>query len=920
MSLQDTQKTEEKSHCYILSFDGGGSKGVIELVLLKKVFDYASILKHKPEIFSWVFVKGKADEDTVKERLGGDSDVLKVMPVRRYFEKVPQTGHFFSRFWPWASHEAPDADNRYVVAMKSIFHKIQALESEPDDILIVDFASFWIDYWYLVKSNHQTEHNEFWSSKGLSELGVTAFHEIDFDDEKILIMPIFEIDSPAESRNTFRDLIKDLEGRIPVQKFIDLVHPCEIFDIVAGTSTGAIISLGLIGGKQEGNSQSRAGTQEPLVERMSAIKHLPMSLEECILMYQKVADKIFTGTWGNWVRNKLGMASLLSTNYIYTQDSLEVILKDQFGADTLLSELMNEDADKKPIAAAVARKVSQYKDELVVFDTISEECKLTPVVSALLASADAPIYFKSPVKIGESSFVDGGVGGNCPIKQVLPLAQKRFSSVEYVLSVAPPIEQKRIPSSGFSWLTYFVDLTTNGEIEYNSLKNFQPNTHFFRLYPNLEIISKQKTRFKRFHEFKLDTTDVTEMINITEDWLNLGLPLAFSLMSVPPILKRIFNSSDESSQERINIAIELCKISGRYIYRRRSELGLLKAREQLQRFFYWIRDYCGDISPVCAELNFLVGECFREEKQFQYALHHLNKALDIMSKLHGDSISKKVALCHDGIGLCFLDRGLYKDALEHHKQAWKIMKKRYELPTEGKTYPHEYASVNCHYGECLYYQQRYDKALKHFQISANIFYQLQAVTDVAIEHNHIGLCYQELHRYDEAFNQHQKALETYKRIFEETHSQEGIAVTYNNIGCCFLRQNKDPKKAMDFLRKALKARRAIDGANPSELLAEIFENIAECHRVLQEYTDALMFYQESLKVLKKVHGGDNSILAVRCLRNIGKCLNKIERFEEGRKYALRSENMRKAIGLEIKVNDEAGITRVRSHDRQVSLE
>ena len=50
MSLQGTQKTEEKAHCYILSFDGGGNKGVIELVLLKRVFDYASILKHKPEI------------------------------------------------------------------------------------------------------------------------------------------------------------------------------------------------------------------------------------------------------------------------------------------------------------------------------------------------------------------------------------------------------------------------------------------------------------------------------------------------------------------------------------------------------------------------------------------------------------------------------------------------------------------------------------------------------------------------------------------------------------------------------------------------------------------------------------------------------------------------------------------------------
>ena len=35
-----------------------------------------------------------------------------------------------------------------------------------------------------------------------------------------------------------------------------------------------------------------------------------------------------------------------------------------------------------------------------------------------MATGDAPIYFEGPVKIGDRFYVDGGVGGNCPLKQV----------------------------------------------------------------------------------------------------------------------------------------------------------------------------------------------------------------------------------------------------------------------------------------------------------------------------------------------------------------------------------------------------------------------------------------------------------------------------------------------------------------------
>ena len=41
------------------------------------------------------------------------------------------------------------------------------------------------------------------------------------------------------------------------------------------------------------------------------------------------------------------------------------------------------------------------------------------MTQVLLATSDAPVYFEGPVKVGDQFYVDGGVGGNCPLKQVM---------------------------------------------------------------------------------------------------------------------------------------------------------------------------------------------------------------------------------------------------------------------------------------------------------------------------------------------------------------------------------------------------------------------------------------------------------------------------------------------------------------------
>lgn len=64
----------------------------------------------------------------------------------------------------------------------------------------------------------------------------------------------------------------------------------------------------------------------------------------------------------------------------------------------------------------------------------------------LIASSSAPTYFATPAKVEEidgtkTDYVDGGVGGNCPLLQAVPRMQRIYrNKVKFnsALSIAPP--------------------------------------------------------------------------------------------------------------------------------------------------------------------------------------------------------------------------------------------------------------------------------------------------------------------------------------------------------------------------------------------------------------------------------------------------------------------------------------------------
>ena len=170
----------------------------------------------------------------------------------------------------------------------------------------------------------------------------------------------------------------------------------------------------------------------------------------------------------------------------------------------------------KPVAGAIARKIGKNKD-LVLFDTASDYYKSYKAYEVLLATSNAPVYFDTPVKIGDDEFVDGGVGGNCPLAQAIPRAQELFGKdgkhveIVSVLSIAPPSSsESKIPSNGglTSWLHYFVNESTNGNAVYNDVvkQHRWDKILFQRLSP----------RGKSLQSFKLDDVDVQKMLDDME--------------------------------------------------------------------------------------------------------------------------------------------------------------------------------------------------------------------------------------------------------------------------------------------------------------------------------------------------------------------------------------------------------------------
>jgi hypothetical protein len=208
------------------------------------------------------------------------------------------------------------------------------------------------------------------------------------------------------------------------KKGLDVVQRA---DILAGTSTGAIVAAALAIGK---------------------------SPEDISKLFIDVGQKVFPARC--WFSRK---TAWLSAAPSYSSAVLRAALEEQLGKRKL------GDCTKRLMIPAIS--LTQYK--LKIFDSKDEGDKESNLVDVVLASAAAPTYFL-PAKVGDIYYVDGGLCCNNPgFRAVAQLVRDEVElSRIYLLSIstgAVPVTKagnEFMNLRMFRWIQPIIDLAMSG--------------------------------------------------------------------------------------------------------------------------------------------------------------------------------------------------------------------------------------------------------------------------------------------------------------------------------------------------------------------------------------------------------------------------------------------------------------------------
>jgi len=247
----------------------------------------------------------------------------------------------------------------------------------------------------------------------------------------------------------------------------------QVFDLIAGTSTGGIITLGLTT-PDENNSPK-------------------YNSKDLVSFYEKFGEEIFSASFGHKIKS---LGNLLQKKY--DSSKLELLLKSYFG-DTLLSESLC------PIiitAYDIERRMAFF------FKTRHARDKNQPNLDFLYrdiarATSAAPTYFetyKLPSNdklIDYYPFIDGGVFANTPAMCGYVEAIKTYKDMDDCILVSigtgklgNPIEYQKAKNWGVvNWAVPIIDVVMNGvnDTTHYQLTNLLPAVDGIKRYYRFQI-------------------------------------------------------------------------------------------------------------------------------------------------------------------------------------------------------------------------------------------------------------------------------------------------------------------------------------------------------------------------------------------------------------------------------------------------
>ena len=243
----------------------------------------------------------------------------------------------------------------------------------------------------------------------------------------------------------------------------------EYFDLITGTSTGAILA-GLLA--------------------------IGVSAKEAKELYEEKSDDIFDRRF----RSRFGLSSL---NYKYNNTNLVEILKDFFG-DKKLSDF--------PVKTVInSFDINHMQPAL--FKSYKSNGDI-PAWKAILSSTAAPTYF-APVDHEDKCLIDGGVLYNNPSLIALIESQKIFDDEIKLLSIGTSdqhtfYEKEDVKSWGMlKWIKPLMDIMMKGRV---NTSHYLTEKYFERL--------KKEDNYLRIQQLLKEDISLDDTSNETKNKMN----------------------------------------------------------------------------------------------------------------------------------------------------------------------------------------------------------------------------------------------------------------------------------------------------------------------------------------------------------------------------------------------------------------
>ena len=283
-----------------------------------------------------------------------------------------------------------------------------------------------------------------------------------------------------------------------------LPKPCDVFDLIGGTSTGGLIAI--------------------------MLSRLEMDTAACKNTYLQLSAKIFgQGSWWNpfssWTAALSKVPKAAIGRSWYSGDALAKAMKDTISecepkssgqpvtdvTDTSLlydETDIHDSADLKPLASKCfvcaikdagheCVRLRAYPTSTMAvppFDELQIACKIW---EAGRATSAAPLYFP-PMQIGGHRFFDGGMQSNDPILEVVDEAYQLYGQeapIQAVVSIGAGASKSLAPSGGaYSVINSVVARTTETEGKHR------------------EFVAKQRTLLSSY--FRLQEYDLLGSIDL----------------------------------------------------------------------------------------------------------------------------------------------------------------------------------------------------------------------------------------------------------------------------------------------------------------------------------------------------------------------------------------------------------------------